>query len=186
MSASLSTWSRSQISLQDAISAYSELVDGEKAIALLFSPRRCQFATLVDHRCSDEAGNPIHMEDVFEARVFNDTAEMRWLNGTSGAHRGVILTETQPSKPPHGWDREAIPAIATLTQTYQLWGEGTGKFVSDGWSELATARIGSLNVPVAGIITNQRVFLETREYVIEAEHGNAVIQEERLIRLGVK
>ena len=86
-----------------------------------------------------------------------------------------------------GWEpeNERPSVIETLPQTYLLWGEGTGRQMSGGWSELGTARIGGLPVPVGNVGRNQRVLLHSVEYIVEAEHGNAVVFDERLLKLEV-
>ena len=86
-----------------------------------------------------------------------------------------------------GWEPEndRPSVIETLPQTYLLWGEGTGRAVNAGWSELATARIGGLRVPVSNVGKNQRVLLHCVEYIVEADHGNAVVYDERLVKLEV-
>jgi CRISPR-associated protein (TIGR03984 family) len=57
--------------------------------------------------------------------------------------------------------------------------------MSDGWSELAAARIGALAVPIGGVGKNQRVQLRGVEYVVGREHGNAVVLDERFLKLEV-
>src|SRR5208337_4434352 len=108
--------------------------------------------------------------------------------------RAVILAEQDYSASLGDlWNKKSLPAIGTLDQTYLLWGGGTerrnqkGRPVAEGWSLLGTPRIGGLAVPVPGVNRqDQRVLLKTIEYLAEVDHGNVVIQDERLCGLEVK
>src|SRR5262249_37772176 len=150
------------------------------------------FALLAPEGLRGSDGRAVDLSAMFEARVFGAKAELRWLNDPSGEgkHRAVILAEEDlvgTLGDPWG-DPERIVVIEALPQTYLLWGEGTeprkkgkGRPLATGWSELGTARIGGLAVPVPGVhAAGQRVLLRTVEYLAEADHGNVVVQDERL------
>lgn len=177
------------VSLAEALSAFVA-VGGEGAIALLYSPRSCEFAVLASGELRGCEGRPVDFSAVFEARVFNEDAELRWLNdpGHAGRHRAVILAEQDCSASlGDSWSKKLIAIIDTLDQTYLLWGEGTGKSMPTGWSQLGAARIGALPIPLAGVGKKQRVLLETREYLEEEqEHGNVLVRDERLRGLRVE
>ena len=189
----LTTFVWSGLTLEQALSRFAELPSSPPAVAILYSPRRCELATFAEGLLRGPNGQPIDTTTIFEARVFHQTAELRWLNDPSpqALHRAVILIDPAPATFPKGWDegeseQHAIAVIETLPQTALLWGQGTGRPISDGWSELATARIGRLLVPLAGVNANQRVLLHSLEYVVaEEEDGNAVIFDERLVKLEV-
>lgn len=189
MSAALFVYTRQGLSLADALSAFSTVIVSDGATAILYSPRRCDLATLANEVLHGPDGQPVDLASVFEARVFNETAELRWLNdpGPEQCHRAAILTEQDRAGMLADWEpeKDRRTVIETLPQTYLLWGEGTGRPVSNGWSELATARIGGLRVPVGNVGRNGRVLLHSVEYIVEAEHGNAVVYDERLVRLEV-
>jgi CRISPR-associated protein (TIGR03984 family) len=185
--ATLFVSTRQKLTLADALSSFGQVIGAEPATALLYSPRRCELARFAEGALHGPDGQPVDIGSVFEARVFCETAELRWLNdpGPEQCHRAVILTE-QNRTHLSGWDKDTIDdVIDKLEQTYLLWGEGTDRPVSNGWSELATARIGALPVPVANVGKNQRVLLHSVEYIVEAEHGNAVVFDERLVKLEV-
>jgi len=187
MSATLFVYTRQKLTLADALSSFGQVIGGELATALLYSPRRCTLAVFTGGALHGPDSQPVDTASVFESRVFCETAELRWLNdpGPEQCHRAVILSEQeQPSLA--DWQLEKKEGvIETLPQTYLLWGEGTGRQMSNRWSELAMARIGALPVPVANVGENQRVLLHSVEYIVEAEHGNAVIFDERLVKLEV-
>jgi CRISPR-associated protein (TIGR03984 family) len=69
--------------------------------------------------------------------------------------------------------------LETLEQTYLLWGQGTGQTL-DGWSTIAMARVGALQVPVSDVPDKADVLLHSIEYLVERDHGNVVVFEERL------
>ncbi len=190
MSVALFVSTRQKLALNEALSAFAALIDANGATAILYSPRRFELATFANGTLQGWDGQPIEdIGSVFEARVFDDTAELRWLNDPSPeqCHRAVILTEQDRTGMLEGWEpeKDRPSVIETLSQTYLLWGEGTGRPLSNGWSELATARIGGLQVPVGNAGRNQRVLLHSVEYIVEAEHGNAVVFDERLVKLEV-
>jgi CRISPR-associated protein (TIGR03984 family) len=189
MSATLFVFTRQGLSLADALSGFATVIGTNGATAILYSPRRCELATYAEGALRASDGQRVDIGTVFEARVFNETAELRWLNdpGPEQCHRAVILTEQDRAGVLEGWepDNDRPSVIETLPQTYLLWGEGTGRQVNNGWSELATARIGGLRVPLGNVGKNQRVLLHSVEYIVEAEHGNAVVFDERLVKLEV-
>ncbi len=186
---------RERVSLSEALSAFVK-VGGEGAVALLYSPHLCEFAALSSGELRGSDGRPVDLLPVFEARVFSKDLELRWLNdpGHAKRHRAVILAEQDYSAPLGDlWNKKSRPVIGTLDQTYLLWGGGTerrnqkGRPVAEGWSLLGTPRIGGLAVPVPGVNRqDQRVLLKTIEYLAEVDHGNVVIQDERLCGLEVE
>jgi CRISPR-associated protein (TIGR03984 family) len=73
-------------------------------------------------------------------------------------------------------------------QTYLLWGEGLGPvadLTAGLWSRLATARIGSLDVPLPNLSHGERVRLRALEYFATYEDGNVGVLDERLLGLEV-
>lgn len=186
MSASLFVYTRRGPSLAEALTDFGEIAGDGPAAALLFSPRRCTPAAWEAGSLVGPDGRPTSLDDAFEARLFSESVELRWLNDPSAErrHRAVMLSE-QALSPMHAWETETIAVIATLPQTYLVWGEGTGRPMNGRWSELATARIGPLYVPIPNAGKNARVLLRTVEYVTEADHGNAVVFDERLVKLEV-
>jgi CRISPR-associated protein (TIGR03984 family) len=157
-----------------------------EAIALVYCARRCCFARLENAALFDSDGKPVGA-DAFEARIFNDDFELRWLqsrfDGGERRGRAALLHET----PTFGGER--VPRIAgILRRQYLLWGQGDppGVGVSAGWSSLSTARIGTLAVPLVGVSQSRRVILLAREYMAqEPEHGNTYVTEERLLGLSM-
>jgi CRISPR-associated protein (TIGR03984 family) len=187
MSNKLIVHRREKISLTEALSAFATMpIEG--AVALLYSPQSCEFALLAGTQLWGKDGLAFDLSQVFEARIFAATAEMRWLNdpGPECRHCAVMISEQDHSANLGSWEKSEKDVIETLPQTYLLWGEGTEQVPSDGWSQLATARIGALAVPVRGVSTKEhRVILHTIEYLVEAEHGNVIVADERLCRLEV-
>lgn len=176
------------VSLTDALKSYGSVQCLEPATAILYSPRLCKLAKWDSTRLTGSDGHVVDISSVFEARVFNASAELRWLNdpSTEKRHRAVILTEQDRTEALVDWEKCPLPQIIDkMPQTYLLWGEGTGRSMMNGWSELATARIGALHVPIGDLGKKQKVLLHSLEYVVEVEHGNAVVLDERLVKLEV-
>lgn len=180
--------SREGVSLPEALAVFAK-VGGEGSVGLLYSPRSCVFAMMAAGRPNGSDGRPVDLSAVYEARVFSKETELRWLNDPTHEkrHRAVILIE-QDRSVGEGWERSELSIIDKLAQTYLLWGEGTEakSRLADGWSLLATPRIGGLAVPVGGARNDrQRVLLHTLEYLTECDYGNVVVADERLCRLEV-
>lgn len=186
MSAALFVYTQHGLLLANALSEFARFIGKNGAAAILYTPRRCELATFAEGALRAGDGQPVDIGSVFEARVFNETAELRWLNDPSPeqCHRAVILTEQEQSLSGNWKMEQEKGVIERLDQTYLLWGEGTGKQENDGWSELATARIGGRRIPVGNVARNQRVLLHSVEYVVEVDHGNAVVFDERLVEIG--
>ncbi|HEX8137549.1 MAG TPA: CRISPR-associated protein Csx19 [Pyrinomonadaceae bacterium] len=167
--------------LIDAITACGATFHG--AIALLYAPHKC-FLAIVNNRGKFEDDNgEINASAVFEARVFNSNAELRWLNQEDGAGAALVLCEDQMQKffdETKGDDK--IYARIDPPQTYLLWGESVGTSDNKGWAKFAEARIGSFPVPIAGINADKkrRAQFTAVEYLGEYEDGNAAVCEERL------
>ena len=177
----------STITLSEALTkVHSTLLPG--GVALLYSPEHCQFACLDGSgNLLNQEGNRIDLNPVFEARVFNKKAELRWLNDCDGKGYAVLLSEEAISQ----YFEEAVELtkLAKLdepTTTYILWGQGAKKSspAESGWSKLSLARIGSLDVPIGEVKKSERVCLQAIEYLQEIDrYGNMSVVEERLIGL---
>lgn len=97
----------------------------------------------------------------------------------------MLLSETKLES--YFQNEKAIEELFPIEQSYLLWGEGvnTETNLADGWSVLATARIGALPVSEAGVTAGDHVLLISREYlgVLDEDNGNMAVREERLIKL---
>lgn len=176
-------YAKDRIKLEEALNRFSHCL--EQAIGLFYSVNACRFGKIdrkdgrivVMHKQEE-----IALEGVFEARVFNEASELRWLNEYGGTGTAVLLREAPIDDIKEMEAIETIEAIATLEQTYVLWGEGTNADIDSGWSRLATARVGKLDVPIANVGKNGRVYLRSREYLGKTgQYSNVCILEERLI-----
>lgn len=181
--------SKSNISLLGALGkCKGTLAD---SVAILYSPSFCKFAKFENGKLMDEKLQDLDISTVFEARVFNPHAELRWLNVSNGQGRAVLISEENISQ----YLDDEIEDLTTvddgiIEQTYLLWGKGVVRSpsTSPDWSRLSAARIGGLDVPIAGIQTKQQVKLIAREYIglcegDAGEYGNVAVLEERLIKL---
>jgi CRISPR-associated protein (TIGR03984 family) len=187
--------------LAEAVTSYVAAFNGkfEKAVALLYAPHECFLAVVDkngklwgidrDSKSHDQAKIDVTQQAIFEARVFNESAELRWLNEADGKGAAVVLSESNEKK---FFDKEAeafLPSrkelVGRIDQTYLVWGQSTGASQND-WTQLAEARIGSFFVPVDGITkANQRAQFTAFEYLGEYEDGNVAVAEERLIGIKV-
>ncbi|HLO88055.1 MAG TPA: CRISPR-associated protein Csx19 [Nostocaceae cyanobacterium] len=158
-----------------------------KAVAIIYSPTFCQFAKV------DENGNLINMDNqclpldrIFELRAFNQNCELRWLNELNGNGKAVLLSEQNIA---NYLDESIskITALDTIDQEYILWGKGIENKLNSEWVKLATARIGSIEVPVRSLRNGERVYLKAIEYLeVIDDNSNVGVVEERLKGLEVK
>lgn len=188
----LFTFSKAGLTLADALAATGPQMGGAP-VGLFYTPASCGFATWDGKAFLGPDGRTLDLGGVFEARVFDDKGELRWLMDPESTGRtGQAAFLTEHTSLVSGWDDGKVPNAYRLDNEYLLWGEawdpGTAKLQS-GWSCLASRRINTLPVPVAGLKAHDRVRLCTAEYLGPAPgdagtvHGNTVVIEERLLGL---
>jgi len=174
-----------EVTLAEAIQYCSQFLEG--AIALLYSPSSCRIAKFSNRQLRKSNGDAISLEDVFEARVFNQNCELRWLNRSDGKGDAVLLSESEVKI--EAFSLVESKSCEPLKQQYLLWGEATHTVPTQGWQRLAEARIGKLDIPLDGKLEEkQRVYLCTLEYLAESDDnfGNFVVIDERLVKLEAK
>jgi|ERR1051326_5655603 CRISPR-associated protein (TIGR03984 family) len=168
--------------LSCAIKAFFDIAQNasQNTFAIFYAPHRCFLAK----RNGDEfevKESGFDLNKVFEARVFNEASEMRWLNDPNGDHATAILSETQLI-----FDGKTLEAesnvIGGLNQEYLLWGEKVKLKASEqnpsGWTKFATARVGTFDVPIE---TDKRYSrFKAVEYLKKYEDGNVAVVDERL------
>ena len=177
-------WSSSQenINLKDAIKQQEAHL--KNAIGLFYSPNWCRFGKVEKDGPIKSLNETLNLNLVFEARIFNEECELRWLNYSGGLGKAVLLSENPELANKFSYKSDSLNCLTTLPQKYLLWGEGTDKEICSGWSRLATARIGKLDVPIEGIKRTQGVQLVSKEYLDEIDDfGNVAVVEERLIKM---
>ncbi|MCP2337971.1 type III-D CRISPR-associated protein Csx19 [Actinomadura rupiterrae] len=164
------------VAARDGLTFAEAMRHAPDGIALLTTPWRYEVATAAEARRAAPEG-------VFEARVFDERTELRWLGGPDDPGRTVVLTEDPAALPAAFPDAGRLEAVGTETGGYLLWGRVVE--ASDGWTTLTTERIGTLRIP-GEFGRGDRVALTTREYIArEPDHGNAYIAEERLLSFEV-
>ena len=184
------------LTLEETIAQCSQVLEG--AIALLYSPQSCQFLRLNNKRFQYSSGEEKEVQelsDIFEARIFNPSSELRWLNQNLGSGKAVLLSEEIEQSPENFTALDPIPCDS-LKQEYLLWGQkAKNQTTQEGWQTLSEARIGKLNIPLTTTLEeSQQVYLETREYIAELvkedsnseNYGNFAVIEERLVKLKPK
>jgi len=160
-----------------------------EAVAIIYSPTSCQLAKLNHNGDLTNAKNEIiSLDNVFELRAFNQNYELRWLNESNGKGKAVLISEQKQNISDYlDADISEIKELHKNPQQYILWGEKASTESTSGWAKLSTARIGSIDVPVRGLIADKRVYLNAVEYLqADEEYGNVSVVEERLTELEVK
>jgi CRISPR-associated protein (TIGR03984 family) len=180
--------------LVDAVAEYHR--NFGEGFALLYSPTACWLGRLETDATfsgSSKKGEPrpLRREDlssVFEARVFNPKAELRWLNEKNGVGPAVVLSASDASdffgsRPAEFTTKttseEKVP-VEVIEQSYLLWGQSTGTF-REGWTQFAEARIGAYFVPLKNVPRLTYAKFKAIEYLCEYEDGNVAVAEERLV-----
>ena len=157
-------------------------------IGLVYSPNSCEFVRVEGEQLKNYTGKEIDYGTIFEARVFNETAELRWLNQNEGQGIGVLLSEENLTTPlPKQID--VLDELETNENQYLLWGKGINPRGEENgaWGTLVAARIGGLVVPLANVQQDSRVALKAREYLKSVDDfGNVGVVEERLLKLSIK
>jgi CRISPR-associated protein (TIGR03984 family) len=152
------------------------------AQGLFYSPISCIFGKVAGSQVIGGDGKDLELEGVFEARIFNDHGELRWLNELEGKGRAVLISGGEINE-----GLKDTTVIDVICQQYLLWGEGTGEAAIDGWSWLSAARIGKRAVPISDVGKKDRVQLKVLEYLsVNDSHGNVVVSEERLLGFEVQ
>ncbi|WP_024547086.1 CRISPR-associated protein Csx19 [Picosynechococcus sp. NKBG15041c] len=178
--------SSKELTLGEAIAAGVDYLQG--AIALLYSPQAFKIAQLIGNRLQGSEGQiPEDLDSVFEARIFNEQCELRWLNQSLGYGQVVFLSEQNLIL--NGFQAHDPLSSEAIEQWYLLWGEKVkNQPQAIGWLRLAEARIGRLDVPFPeNLAQDQRLYLRTQEYLaVNDQFGNYSIIEERLLTLEAK
>ncbi|SEG48675.1 CRISPR-associated protein, TIGR03984 family [Thermomonospora echinospora] len=164
---------------RDGLSFPEVLAYAPDGVALLITPWRYHVALVRDGRVLPHR-DEIDLTETFDVRVFNENAELRWLQ-SGGSGRAVLLTEDATALPADFTERDGdVHAIAVQKGQYLLWGRSVG--TSGGWTTLTTERIGAIRVPVDIPRRPGYAALTTREYIArDPRHGNAYVAEERLL-----
>jgi CRISPR-associated protein (TIGR03984 family) len=214
MDVELSTYCKSDLSLEDVeLSTYCknglslekvlELPLTEETIGLFYTPNQCFFGRRKAGKICDAQDKEIALAQIFEARLFDSTVELRWLRdpGTDGLGQAVYLFDDhfKPSFE-EGWEKKILDKLKSQENHYLLWGkhwDSKAANLANGWACLAASRIGELFVPVPDLKEKeQRVRLKTREYfglpcnadgslTLAGQHGNQVVVEERWLNLEI-
>src|SRR5205085_8831409 len=79
------------MALTDAVAACGTAF--HQALALLYAPHKCFLALVNDNGRFEDSTGEIDASVVFEARIFNAAAELRWLNKEDGEGAAVVLVE---------------------------------------------------------------------------------------------
>lgn len=180
-------WARGDdVAAAEALSAAAANL-GSGGVALLYSATACTVAAIQQEGRLFGPKGALSLDGVFEIRAFGSQAELRWLQTGGERGRAVLLYEqaAQVTAPEDWAVRCSEGELDRLPGQYVLWGPGADKSPAPGWSTLAEARIGVLDVPVADVGI-KHVCLRTVEYLqVEDEHGNVGVLDERLTGLEV-
>lgn len=166
-----------------------DIGDGLRAVAagtnwsgFIYTPQNAIFVRIAeDGKATDHKRGAVALDAAFEVRLFSGVLDARFRRD-GDQWRAAVLTEDGGWKPPTGLALADKPVdisqgLRRGTQ-YLLWGGVHGR--KDGWTTLATARIGKLHVPFVAEDRFKGLAITAVEYFRVAEHGNVVFAAERL------
>lgn len=147
-----------------------------------YTPRDAVFMRVSpDGSAFDHAGQQITLDDAFEVRVYSSALDAR-LRRDGDVWRVAIISETwiPPADLGLADVNAKTPACLRRDTQYLLWGRVVERGKPDGWTTLATARVGKLHVPFTTDEKFNGLAITAIEYFREAEDGNVVFASERL------
>jgi CRISPR-associated protein (TIGR03984 family) len=131
------------------------------------------------------ADRTVDRDEIFDARLFSEDVELRWLHQGAGLGKAVLLAESAGALAAAGpvfGPAADEPVADTRAGFMALWGTSGGP--DRDWYVLREHRIGRLPVPIAPPPDNRsHLALRVREYIGRDEHGNAHVIDERLLGL---
>lgn len=196
----LHAWRRNaNVSFPGVLLEVQSLIGEDRsAIALLSHPEWFRLGRLIRADIVGPTRESMDTMGVFEARVFTEDWELRWLQqGASGA--AVLLTEAEACRPAGNWEAKGgLVDVSKLRQRYLVLGPLAphgGPQVSDvpgnanrtpdataaEWSATQTSRVETIAIPVDPSAGG--AVLRTTEYIGRDVNGNAFVAEERLVTL---
>lgn len=181
----LDIFARHGLSLDEALAVFAPTVVSAGAAGFTLGPTAFSFIRLDAAGTATGPAGPADLAAVYEARVFHEHAELRWLRDPrhDSGHATVVLTDGSCAVdlPPLPLE---VPLVDVVKQSYVVWGKPAAEHArASGWTRLSTARIGELHVPRGAVSDSHRVAIESLEYLGEFAHGNVAVIEERLVGL---
>jgi CRISPR-associated protein (TIGR03984 family) len=162
-------------SLSDSIQEFTEVFEQvfPMTFAILYSPNECFLLQVSkDGKFQNAKGN-ISPKNVFEARIFNSKAELRWFNDNG---KGIAVTLYEQET-----DEEFGGDICLINpQQYLIWGKAfSANSDNENWTEFAEAQVGKFSVPIK---TTSRACFTAIEYLksFDEQDGNVAAADERL------
>jgi CRISPR-associated protein (TIGR03984 family) len=157
--------------LAEAIADFKPFLSASQpTYGILYTPTDCHL-TLMNHEgkfFKQDKDVEFFPQRVFEARIFNERAELRWLNESDDKGKASVIAD------------ESFPDVQTIEQRYLFWGRSTGTTKGD-WTQFATARIGSFYVPLPNVGKDAYAQIQAREYLAAYQDGNVAVVDERLV-----
>lgn len=187
----LNRWRNDSVSLPDALKAWKDELIG--AVGLVYSAARCRVLTLEELLVPNALLETMKIAP-FEARVFNEDYELRWVakaetfDGKKDDSEGacVVLSEKKLPENRQGCEPREAHYLKQVELAYYLWGE-TEK-TENGCVPFFEHRMGKkLRIPTSVFGNGQAVSEKSRgkllacEYIgVDDDHGNCTVVAERL------
>lgn len=181
----LEVFSSRGLSLEAALAVFAPTAGTGGAVGFTMAPTVFSFIRLDAAGKPTGPDGPAALADVYEARVFHDRAELRWLRDPrhESGHTTVVLTDGSCAVdlPPLPLE---VSLVDVIEQSYVLWGRPAAAAGGmSGWTRLTEARIGGIDLPFDNVRDGQRMAIRSLEYLGQLAHGNVAVIEERLCGL---
>jgi CRISPR-associated protein (TIGR03984 family) len=174
----LRAWSATDLSLSGAIA-----LTPHESCGITWSPNEVLLSRVVNGVAIGENGAGINLDGCFEARIFGEWGEIRWLS-QFGPTTTVAVGLDIPGVPLNGKEVQSRLALGSIAVSHLVWGttlaNDDANDDAEGWSTTAEHRIGTLRIPCSSSGERERIALDSVEYISQDEHGNAVVMEELL------
>jgi CRISPR-associated protein (TIGR03984 family) len=170
----LDSWTAADLSLSSVVALAPPNSRG-----ITWSRKKVSVFRVADGVAVGHDANPVDLDECFEARIFGEWGELRWLS-QFGPTSTVAVGLAVPAMPSVGRPLKPRQGSHQIRVSHIVWGSALQNVDGEDWTTMVERRIGTIHVPIAGVLEHERVSLSSVEYVARADYGNAVVAEELL------
>lgn len=170
------------VTLNDALPAFT----GQTFTGFCMTPAKFVFAQWNGNLV--ETANGIDLAQVYEARFFNESGELRWLRDPATEASGTAVWIAEAELELAGWEKMNPVDVESLPDSQRLF---TGILAEPhetltAWSWTNAPRQGKVALPFFGGKAGRRLAYMVREYLGDApgcagQDGNKMVIEERIV-----
>ncbi|MEM8716737.1 MAG: CRISPR-associated protein Csx19, partial [Cyanobacteria bacterium P01_G01_bin.4] len=158
------------ISLSEAIKKISGCDVFQDAIGLFYSSQACAVGRLsqdssiqiLSRSRNGWKQSLLEIETIFEARIFSEQAELRWLKNGGDSGDCLYISTIADSLPIEVATQTSFQKC--LSQQYLIWGKADDvltEALAEDWTVVSTSQIGTLAIPFPSPEAKQVIALES-------------------------